>query len=220
MSASTLPLHPGLGPWTADRLEIAAWHAGAREEWPGRTLLTVVFQGCPWTCVNCPDPDLSDLTVPGRVAWAEILGVIQRSRSGLDGVLFAGGEPTRQDGLADAVAQVRALGLPIALRTSGAYPQRLAAVLRHVDRVVMDVKAPAGRYRSVTGTSASAHKAFASLRLALDAGVPLQVVTDVSREALTDDEITDLRATLAAMGVTDHVVIGTDAAPCCSPAGC
>src|SRR5690606_34679950 len=156
-------------------LEIAAWHAGAREEWPGRTLLTVVFQGCPWTCVNCPDPDLSDLTVPGRVAWAEILGVIQRSRSGLDRVLFAGGEPTRQDGLADAVAPVRALGLPIALRTSGAYPQRLAAVLRHVDRVVMDVKAPAGRYRSVTGTSASAHKAFASLRLALDAGVPLQV---------------------------------------------
>ena len=216
MSSITMPPRTAAGPWTADRLEIAAWHAGAREEWPGRTVLTVVAQGCPWACVNCPDPRLSDLAVGGTVPWSEILGVIQRSRSGLDGVLFAGGEPTRQDGLADAVAQVRALGLPIALRTLGAYPRRLAAVLPFVDRLVMDVKAPAGRYRAVTGTSASAHKAFASLRLALDAGVPLQVVTDVSREALTPTEVEGLREALAAMGVTDHVVVGAEAMACCS----
>lgn len=219
MSSPMLSPRAVSGPWTADRLEIAAWHAGARDEWPDRTVLTVVVQGCPWNCVNCPDPQVSDLSRGGAVPWSEILGVVQRSRSGLDGVLFAGGEPTRQDGLADAVAQVRALGLPIALRTSGAYPQRLAAVLPFVDRLVMDIKAPAGRYRAVTGTSASAHKAFASLRLALDAGVPLQVVTDVSREALTPGEIAGLREALAAMGVTDHVVTGMDQAACCASVG-
>ena len=205
---ATLTDHAGAGPWAPDRLQIATWHAGARAEWPGLTVLTVVLQGCPWTCVNCPDPDLSDTTVPGKVPWSEILDVIRRSRSGLDAVLFAGGEPTRQHGLDAAVAQVRELGLPIALRTSGSYPQRLAAVLPYLDRVIMDVKAPAGRYRAVTGTSASAHKAFASLRLTIDAGVTLQVVTDVSREALTDDEVTELRAAGAAMGAEDHVGTG------------
>jgi pyruvate formate lyase activating enzyme len=193
--------------WSADTLKIARWTATEGDDWPGRTVLTILMQGCPWACTSCMHPELRDCLASVSVTWHEVRDVITRSRSGLDGVIFAGGEPTRQDGLADAMEQVRALGLPVGLHTAGSYPQRLAAVLSLVDRVVLEIKAPATLYRAVTRVGASAHKAFASLRLALDANVDLQVRTVVDPEVLDAEAVAALRANLAAMGVRDHMVV-------------
>lgn len=193
--------------WSADTLKIARWTATGADEWPGRTVLTVVMQGCPWCCTSCEKPELRDPMKPGVVPWSQVHDVIRRSRSGLEGVVFTGGEPTRQDGLADAMEQVRGLGLPIGVHTSGSYPQRLAAVLSLTDRVVLEIKAPATLYRAITGVGASAHRAFASLRLVLDAGIELQVRTVVDPAVLTPGAIASLRSNLASMGVRDHVVV-------------
>jgi len=193
--------------WSADTLKIARWTTAEGDDWPGRTVLTILLQGCPWSCISCQTPELRDPFVPGTVTWHQVRDVISRSRSGLDGVVFSGGEPTRQDGLADAMEQVRALGLPVGLHTSGSYPQRFAAVLSLADRVVLEIKAPATLYRAVTGVGASAHKAFASLRLALDSGVDLQVRTVADRAVVTPEVLVGLRENLAAMGVKDHVVV-------------
>ena len=193
--------------WSADTLKISRWTATYADDWPGRTVLTVLMQGCPWSCTSCMHPELRDSLAAASVRWSEVRDVIAHSRSGLDGVVFSGGEPTRQDGLADAMEQVRALGLPVGLHTSGSYPQRLAAVLSLADRVVLEIKAPATHYRAVTGVGSSAHKAFASLRLALDSGVDLQVRTVVDHGVLDSDAVDALRENLAAMGVRDHVMV-------------
>lgn len=193
--------------WSADSLKIARWTTSFADDWPGRTVLTVLLQGCPWSCITCETPELRDPMLGGAVTWQEVRGVIFRSRSGLDGVVFSGGEPTRQDGLADAMEQVRAMGLPVGLHTSGSYPQHLAAVLSLADRVVLEIKAPATLYRAITDVGASAHKAFASLRLVLDSGVDLQVRTVADTEVLTPEVLAGLRENLAAMGVRDHVVV-------------
>ena len=193
--------------WSADTLKIARWTTVEGDDWPGRTVLTILLQGCPWSCISCQTPELRDPLVRGTVTWQQVRDVISRSRSGLDGVVFSGGEPTRQDGLADAMEQVRALGLPVGLHTSGSYPQHLAAVLSLADRVVLEIKAPATLYRAVTGVGASAHKAFASLRLALDSGVYLQVRTLADRAVVNPEVLVGLRENLAAMGVKDHVVV-------------
>jgi len=42
-----------------------------------------------------------------------------------DGVVFSGGEPLAQPGLADAMAEVRALGLARRLHTNGRRPRAL-----------------------------------------------------------------------------------------------
>jgi len=193
--------------WSADTLKIARWTTAEGDDWPGRTVLTILLQGCPWSCTSCQTPELRDPLVPGTVTWQHLRDVISRSRSGLDGVVFSGGEPTRQDGLADAMEQVRALGLPVGLHTSGSYPQHFAAVLSLADRVVLEIKAPATLYRAITGVGASAHKAFASLRLALDSGVDLQVRTLADRAVVTPEVLVGLRENLKAMGVKDHVVV-------------
>lgn len=193
--------------WSADTLKIARWTTRSGDDWPGRTVLTVLLQGCPWSCASCLRPELRDSLIAGAVSWAAVREVIIHSRSGLDGVVFAGGEPTRQDGLADAMEQVRHLGLPVGLHTSGAYPQRLAAVLSLADRVVLEIKAPPTLYRAVTGVAASAHKAYASLRLALNSGVDLQVRTVVDPAVVSPAAVTQLMSNLAAMGVGDHLLV-------------
>ncbi len=207
MSPTSLHVIPPEVLWSADSLKIARWTTSFADDWPGRTVLTVLLQGCPWSCTTCETPDLRDPLGPATVTWQEVRGVISRSRSGLDGVVFSGGEPTRQDGLADAMEQVRAMGLPVGLHTSGSYPQHLAAVLSLADRVVLEIKAPATMYRAITGVGASAHKAFASLRLVLDSGVDLQVRTIADQAVLTPEALVGLRENLAAMGVRDHVVV-------------
>jgi len=207
MTPTSLHTIPAEVMWSADTLKIARWTTADGDDWPGRTVLTVLLQGCPWSCTTCETPDLSDPLVGGAVPWSDVRTVISRSRSGLDGVVFSGGEPTRQDGLADAMEQVRAMGLPVGLHTSGSYPQHLAAVLSLADRVVIEIKAPATLYRAITGVGASAHKAFASLRLALDSGVDLQVRTLADRAVIGAEALEGLRANLVAMGVTDHVVV-------------
>lgn len=208
MAPTSLHTIPSEVTWSAETLKIARWTTTDCVDWPGCTVLTVLMQGCPWSCISCETPELRDPLQPGVVSWHDVRTVIQRSRSGLDGVVFSGGEPTRQDGLADAMEQVRAMGLPVGLHTSGSYPQRLAAVLSLADRVVLEIKAPATLYSAVTGVGASAHKAFASLRLALDAGVDLQVRTLADPAVIGPEALEGLKTNLAAMGVTDHVVVG------------
>lgn len=175
-------------------------------DWPDRLVATVFLQGCPWRCGYCHNPDLLDPRAPGRVPWSSVMALLGRRVGLLDGVVFSGGEPTRQPGLLAAVHEVRAAGFGVGLHTGGAYPRRLAALLPFVDWLGLDLKAPPGRYGDVTGVPGSARPAFASLRLALDAGVALQVRTTVDPTVLAPADVADLSDLLAGMGVRDHVL--------------
>jgi pyruvate formate lyase activating enzyme len=190
----------------ADSLQIAGLTPLSTCDWPGRLVATAFLQGCPWCCTYCHNPALIDPRAPGVVPWSAVRELLVRRRGLLDGVVFSGGEPTRQAGLADAIHQVRELGFGVGLHTGGAYPRRFAAVLPLVDWVGLDVKAPADLYPSITGIASSAGPAFRSLHLALDAGVPLQVRTTVDPTVLAADDVARLRTTMADLGVRDHVL--------------
>ena len=204
MPADVLGL-PEEGP-TADALTIAGLVPLSTCDWPGRLVATVFLQGCPWRCTYCHNPALLDPRAPGAVPWSAVRGLLERRRGLLDGVVFSGGEATRQHSLAAAAREVHAAGFGVGLHTAGAYPRRLAAVLPDVDWVGLDIKAPPGRYAALTGVPAAARAAFDSLRLVLDAGVPVQVRTTVDPTVLTEDDVTDLAALLAGLGVRDHVL--------------
>ena len=193
-------------PTPADSLQIAGLTPLSTCDWPGRLVATAFLQGCPWSCTYCHNPALIDPRAPGVVPWSAVLDLLARRRGLLDGVVFSGGEPTRQAGLADAMRQVRELGFGVGLHTGGAYPRRLAAVLPLVDWVGLDVKAPADLYPQITGVASSADPAFRSLRLALAVGVPLQVRTTVDPTVLSADDVARLRTTMADLGIRDHVL--------------
>ena len=178
-------------------------------DWPGRLVATAFLQGCPWRCTYCHNAAILDPRAPGKVPWRDVLGLLARRHGLLDGLVFSGGEPTRQRALVAAAAQVREAGFGVGLHTSGAYPSRLPALLPLVDWVGFDVKAPVRLYRAITrvgGPTTSADATFASLRLVLDSGVDVEVRTTVDPTVLGPDDVAELTDVLAGLGVRRHVL--------------
>lgn len=138
-------------------------------DWPGKLVATVFTQGCPWACEYCHNHAIIDPRTPGIVPWDEVVALMQRRRGLLDGVVFSGGEATRQHALLDAARQIKDMGFQVGLHTAGPYPRALEELLRSglIDWVGMDVKATVEKYPSVVGRANSGEKAWESLEVLL-----------------------------------------------------
>jgi pyruvate formate lyase activating enzyme len=175
-------------------------------DWPGMLAAVVFCQGCPWRCGYCHNPGLIPPRGDSEIPWEDVLAFLRRRQGLLDGVVFSGGEPTLQAGLADAMRAVRALGFKIGLHTGGMYPQRLEAVLPLVDWVGFDVKAPFADYATITGAAGSGDRALAGLEQVLASGVAHEFRTTVHPALLADADVTGLAHDLAGRGVRHYVL--------------
>ncbi len=154
-------------------------------DWPGQLAAVLFLRGCPWRCRYCHNQDLqrrSGFSHP----WQEVRSFLASRQDLLDGVVFSGGEPLVQPGLADALREVRALGFATALHTGGDRPEGLARLLDEglLDWVGFDVKAPMADYDALTGCPGSGERAYRSLRALVSSGVPYELRTTVHRELL------------------------------------
>ncbi|MHB1677177.1 MAG: anaerobic ribonucleoside-triphosphate reductase activating protein [Sulfuriferula sp.] len=175
-------------------------------DYPDYFSAVVFCQGCPWRCAYCHNPHLLSASAHPAIAWSEVLQFLGRRQGLLDAVVFSGGEPTLQDGLADAAHAVRALGFKVGLHTAGMYPQRLRELLPLFDWVGMDVKAPFADYQHVTGISGSGAKAMASVYQILDSGVNYEFRTTVHSALLNRNALVAMAHELAALGVQHYVL--------------
>ncbi len=190
----------------SDSLAIAGLVPLSTCDWPGKLVATLFAQGCPWSCTYCHNPDLIPTRADGTIPFQRVRDLLAKRRGLLDGVVFSGGEPTRQRALRAAMLEVRDAGFGVGLHTGGAYPGRLADVVDLVDWVGLDIKAPRADYAKITGVGPSGSKAFESLDIVLAAGVDVQVRTTVDPTVLTDADVARIRVELAERGVTDLVL--------------
>ena len=175
-------------------------------DWPGMLAAVVFCQGCPWRCGYCHNPGLIPARGENEIPWDDVLAFLRRRQGLLDGVVFSGGEPTLQPGLADAMREVRALGFRVGLHTGGAYPRRLAEVLPLVDWVGLDAKAPLADYPRITGVAGSGERARSSLERVLASGVAHDIRTTVHPALLADADVVNLAQDLSAHGVKHYVI--------------
>ena len=167
-------------------------------DFPGRLAAVVFCQGCAWRCTYCHNPHLLRRG-EGAMAWEDVLEWLKSRRGLLDGVVFSGGEPLLQRGLAAALTEVRALGFATGLHTAGAYPKRLAAVLPLLDWVGFDVKAPFAEYAPIVGCDGGL-AACAALELLLASSVAHEVRCTVPPQ-LDDTALDRLGKQLSDLGV-------------------
>ena len=175
-------------------------------DWPGMLAAVVFCQGCPWRCGYCHNPDLIPPRGKHEIPWEDVIAFLRRRQGLLDGVVFSGGEPTLQRGLAEAMREVRALGFKIGLHSGGAYPDKLAAVLPLVDWVGLDIKAPFDAYARITGAAGSGAPALASLEYILASGVDHEIRTTVHPAQLADAEVEEIAQELYARRVKRYVI--------------
>lgn len=173
---------------------------------PGELAAVVFCQGCAWRCRYCHNTHLLPARAQPQVPWAEVRGFLGRRQGLLDAVVFSGGEPTLQSALGQAMHEVRALGFKVGLHTAGAYPARLGRLIDLLDWVGLDIKALPEDYPAITGVPGSGQRAWASLRLLLDAGVSLQVRTTPLPGQDSPADLAGLRERLAGLGVREHLI--------------
>ena len=85
-------------------LRIGGFTPFTTTDYPGQLAAVVFCQGCPWRCAYCHNPHLLPVEGPESHAWPDLLRFLASRRGLLDAVVFSGGEPTLQGGLADASA--------------------------------------------------------------------------------------------------------------------
>jgi len=170
-------------------------------DYPGELALTVFTQGCPWVCSYCHNAALRAPDAPGGLAWERVRDMIRERRGFIGAVVFSGGEPTLQEGLADALRDVRALGFRTGLHTAGMLPDRLRKVLPLLDWVGLDIKARFDeRYAQLTGDPNAADRVRESLAAIRESGVALQLRSTVSADADGDALFAEIERQLAEMG--------------------
>lgn len=146
-------------------------------DYPGKLAAVVFCQGCAWRCGYCHNPELQGARARDEITWPEVLAFLERRRGLLDAVVFSGGEPTQQRGLARAMVDVKSMGFLVGLHTAGIVPWRLEKVLPLVDWVAMDVKAKFDEHESVTRVCGSGERARQSRDLILRSGVACELHT-------------------------------------------
>lgn len=179
-------------------------------DWPGKLAAVAFLQGCPWRCAYCHNADLQPRCASADAPrWPEVLATLKRRVGLLDGVVFSGGEPTLQGGLADAIEDVRALGLQTGLHTAGIYAAKLAALLPTLDWVGFDLKtdlADTTAYDALAGARHSAVAVRHSLDALLASGVDFEIRTTYHPALISDAALLGMARALQALGVKHWVL--------------
>jgi pyruvate formate lyase activating enzyme len=174
-------------------------------DWPGHLVAVVFCQGCSWRCRYCQNAHLIPFTRHPAARWDRALAWLGRRRGLLDGVVFSGGEPTCQPGLAEAMRRVHDMGFKVGLHTAGPSPLALAAVIPLLDWVGFDFKAPFSSYARVAGKD-HGHLAQESFRLIREADIACEVRTTWHPSFLSPSDLDTMADTLAACGWRDWVI--------------
>lgn len=142
-----------------------------------------VWPKCDLVCGYCPVEEGMENRVPlplaGRRLTTEeyLRNLAAIAAAGVRGVSFTGGEPTLRPDLADLLAGARPLFDRVELTTNGAKLAKVADVVAgHVDLLKVSLDAvDADAVAALTGRGHAFANAVASIRWAVDAGVPLGI---------------------------------------------
>jgi anaerobic ribonucleoside-triphosphate reductase activating protein len=175
-------------------------------DYPGQLACVLFCQGCAWRCRYCHNPQLIPPRGSEEVEWSRVLEFLQRRQGLLDAVVFSGGEPTLQDGLALAMDEVREMGFRIGLHSAGIKPAAFAKVVTEADWVGFDVKALPEDCMTITRIAGSGTANWRSLEYLLASGVDYECRTTVHWHLFDPVRLLILARRLSALGVKRFAV--------------
>lgn len=119
-------------------------------EYPGKISLVIFTGGCVLRCPYCHNPELID--GGDKISMDEIKMEIHDSLDFIDSLVITGGEPLIQfEEVKELLKYSKKADLKIKLDTNGCYPERLEKIIKYVDYVALDIKAPFHKYGEITG---------------------------------------------------------------------
>lgn len=177
-------------------------------DFPEHIAAVVFMQGCVWRCPFCYNTSLQQLGAKPESNWTfeKLMALLERRKGIIDAVVFSGGEPLAQDGLPDAIDEVKALGYKIGLHTGGYRPEMLQKIIGKLDWAGLDIKAPliAERYMRATGGYKQVENIRQSLQILLASGKHFECRTTCDPRILQIDDIYAIADELKTLGVKEY----------------
>lgn len=119
-------------------------------EFPGKMSLVIFTAGCMLKCPYCHNPGL--IAGGETEAIESVYSKIRESLDFIDSVVITGGEPLMQKNeVLKILMYAKNFGLETKLDTNGYYPEKLDEIIKLVDYVALDIKAPFDKYEMVIG---------------------------------------------------------------------
>ncbi len=178
-------------------------------DFPGKLSAVIFCQGCLLNCPYCHNPELQSPATKTQVTWEEVVDLLKSRQNLLDGVVLSGGEPLIQKELPQAIREIKSLGYQVALHTSGALPEALAAVLPDISWIGLDVKGAFSKYHEASGTKPEFKIGEAvqkSLDMILKSGVPFEARTTTDPRVVTKEDIWEMASYLSQKGVRTYAL--------------
>ena len=124
-------------------------------DFPGRVACTAFTVGCNFRCPFCHNSSLVVSPAVPELSQDDFFVFLRKRQGLLDGVAITGGEPLLHADMPEFIEKIRALGYAVKLDTNGAFPDRLAEILKAglVDYVAMDVKNSREKYELTAGVT-------------------------------------------------------------------
>jgi pyruvate formate lyase activating enzyme len=138
--------------------------------------------------------------------WKNILHWLTLRKGLLDAVVFSGGEPTLQNGLIQAINDVKNMGFEIGLHTGGCRPETIRELLPALDWIGLDIKSSKYNYDHITGVENSGMKAWESLYIILQSKIAYEIRTTYHPDLIKEVDMLTLAAELAHSDVKNWVV--------------
>lgn len=175
-------------------------------DYPDHLAAIFWFPGCNMRCGYCYNPHI----VKGKalVSWQDALSFLLERKHFLEAVVMSGGECTIHKDIHSLCQVVKCAGLEVKIDTNGSRPEVMRALIegRVVDFVSLDFKAPAMKYKKVTGSSLY-DPFIRTLELLIRSEVPFEVRTTAHSGLLTPGDIMEIKNILRDTGYEGNLYV-------------
>ena len=177
-------------------------------DFPGKLASVIFVNGCNLRCRYCHNHDLLASGKSENTSWHEVIEFLKNRQGFIEGVVFSGGEPCLQEGIVDAMTEVRNLGFELALHTNGFFPNIVKKVLRRrlVSYIAVDFKASFNQYEKTVNAICNIESYKKTVELIVKSGINYEFRTTVHPDLISESEIVEIATYLKEIGVRKYVL--------------
>lgn len=164
-------------------------------DYPGKMALVLFTPGCNLRCKYCHNPQLLKNQELSKWDIGEIEEEVENNLDFIDAIVLSGGEPLLHvNDIKNFIKQAKDNDLLVKLDTNGLNPKQLREIIKDLDYVAMDVKAPLDKYYKISDVYPSNTKELIteSIKVIRDNGVFLECRTTYVPGLLEPQDVIDL----------------------------
>lgn len=174
-------------------LKIGGYQKLTLLDFPGKLAATIFLPGCNFRCPFCHNSELFSPT--DFYDENEILDMIKKRSSVIEGVAITGGEPTLSPELPDFMRKIKDMGLAVKLDTNGYNPDILKSIIEAglADYVAMDIKSSKEHYGEVADLpNIEISRIEQSVDFLMNGNVAFEFRTTVVPELFADEDFIEI----------------------------